>query len=50
MFAATGRGTTAKNYSICRRPISARIAEVDTYFDELAKLTTAHLRYQISLE
>jgi integrase len=40
------QGTTAKNYEhLSPTYLRAAIAEVDAYFDELAKLTTAHLRY-----
>lgn len=40
------QGTTAKNYEhLAPTYLRAAIAEVDAYFDELAKLTTAHLRY-----
>ena len=39
--------TTAKNYEhLSPRYLRAAIAEIDSYFDALAKLTTAHLRYR----
>jgi hypothetical protein len=41
------QGTTAKNYELLAPTyLRAAIAEIDVYFDELAKLTTAHLRYK----
>ena len=41
------QGTTAKNYEhLSPTYLRAAIAEIDAYFDELAKLTTAHLRYE----
>ncbi|MDP9423604.1 MAG: hypothetical protein M3Q19_12375 [Pseudomonadota bacterium] len=40
------QGTTAKNYEhLSPSYLRDAIAEIDAYFDELAKLTTAHLRY-----
>ena len=40
------QGTTARNYEhLSPSYLRAAIAEVDVYFDELAKHTTAHLRY-----
>lgn len=39
--------TTAKNYEhLSPHYLRAAVAEIDAYFDELAKLTTAHLRYK----
>jgi integrase len=39
--------TTAKNYEhLSPQYLRAAIAEIDIYFDALAKLTTAHLRYR----
>jgi hypothetical protein len=40
------QGTTAKNYKhLSPTYLRTAIAQVDAYFDELGKLTTAHLRY-----
>lgn len=40
------QGTTAKNYEhLSPTYLRAAIAEVDAYFDELNKITSAHLRY-----
>lgn len=41
------QGTTARNYEhLAPTYLRAAIAEIDAYFDELAKLTSAHLRYR----
>ncbi len=41
------QGTTAKNYEhLAPTYLRAAIAEIDAYFDELARLTKAHLRYE----
>lgn len=41
----SAQDTTAKNYEhLSPQYLRAAIAEIDAYFDELAKLTTAHLR------
>ena len=43
----SAQDTTAKNYEhLSPQYLRAAIAEIDAYFDELAKLTTAHLRYK----
>ena len=43
----SAQDTTAKNYEhLSPQYLSAAIAEIDTYFDELSKLTSAHLRYR----
>lgn len=40
------QGTTARNYEhLSPDYLRAAIVEIDAYFDELAKYTTAHLRY-----
>jgi len=40
------QGTTAKNYEhLAPTYLRAAVAEIDAYFDELAQLTKAHLRY-----
>jgi integrase len=42
----SAQDTTARNYEhLSPQYLRSAIAEVDAYFDELAKLTTAHLRY-----
>lgn len=42
----TAQDTTAKNHEhLSPHHLRAAIAEIDAYFDELAKLTKAHLRY-----
>ena len=43
----SAQDTTAKNYEH-RSPsyLRAAIAEIDAYFDQLATLTSAHLRYK----
>ena len=39
--------TTAKNYEhLTPQYLKTAVAEIDAYFDELAKLTTAHVRYK----
>lgn len=41
------QGTTAKNYEhLSPTYLRAAISEIDAHFGELAKLTTAHLRYR----
>lgn len=43
----SAQDTTAKNYEhLSPHYLRAAVAEIDAYFDELAKLTTAHLRYK----
>jgi len=43
----SAQDTTAKNYEhLSPQYLRAAIAEIDAYFDELAKLTKAHLRYK----
>ena len=43
----SAQDTTAKNYEhLSPQYLRAAVAEIDAYFDELAKLTKAHLRYK----
>ncbi len=43
----SAQDTTAKNYEhLSPRYLRIAVAEIDAYFDELAKLTKAHLRYR----
>ena len=43
----SAQDTTAKNYEhLSPQYLSAAIAEIHAYFDELSKLTSAHLRYR----
>lgn len=43
----SAQDTTAKNYEhLSPQYLRAAVAEIDVYFDELAKLTKAHLRYE----
>ncbi len=43
----SAQDTTAKNYEhLSPRYLRAAVAEIDAYFNELTKLTKAHLRYE----
>ena len=43
----SAQDTTAKNYEhLSSQYLRAAVAEIDAYFDGLAKLTSAHLRYK----
>ena len=43
----SAQDTTARNYEhLSPHYLRAAVAEIDAYFDELAKLTNAHLRYK----